>query len=286
MFASRFRSEYRRVLASPTGEDDHAYDAGSDDEKKPAGTMHLGRFATLSLVVCIVCTVANVLIACKPMGAGMSMMTMRPPAPLTRQDMHRLRRPSQFIGLADIHRPVPPVPRQFDNWPMLVAQVDSADSDKVFRSHRAHMTHSGTVVPEDRHIQTTSTVTSIVQFRAIDFGMETCELRVVIDPASSFTATLRPFMLSLYRLNASIPLNAATLSYKTRPPRLTEIDTVEVRAGAALDWHRNFACATEEVITIELACEVPIGEKDCDLEWWQNKDLPASAIYITQHSTV
>ncbi|KAJ6631198.1 hypothetical protein B0H10DRAFT_1773319 [Mycena sp. CBHHK59/15] len=214
--------------------------------------------------------------------------------------MAQLRRPSQFIRFDEIKRPFPPVPKQFRNYPILLSQIDEGDKKKVFEDDpKRYMSAIGTISPEDRRIST------VVQFRGmpVDYGMEVCELHIVLPASNSSIFQQDRFMLSLFRLNSSSPIDVQTLAYVNRPSRVSQVARI-IEPGTSLHWHRKFTCATEEILTYELTCsESPVeGESRCEVEWWQNKEDPVSgmvflprchdltwslpAIYVIQHATV
>lgn len=79
--------------------------------------------------------------------------------PVTYQDIQALRRPSQFIRFDEIKRPSPPGHKEFNNYPILVTQVDSARKDKVFEDDvKRYMAPIGTISPRDRRVLVTDTV--------------------------------------------------------------------------------------------------------------------------------
>ncbi|KAG6884644.1 hypothetical protein C0993_009325 [Termitomyces sp. T159_Od127] len=149
------------------------------------------------------------------------------------------------------------------------------------------MSLSGTVYPDDKKIVVTnevnfscvfvstyssfSEISTILQFRAIDYGMEICELH--IDLPQSSAAAERVEAISVYRLESSSPLDVRSLSYRTRPRRLGRLGDVHAAINAEVDWHRKMTCKLEEVLTLELACpeDIPVGTQ-CSLEWWQRKE--------------
>ena len=124
-------------------------------------------------------------------------------------------------------------------------------------------------------------VTTIVQFRAIDFGMERCELQLAIQPQVS-DITPKPFTLEIFRLNSTLPLDTQALTYDTRPPRVSKVTAVEVNRAVVTHWSRNFACASDEVLTFELACIPTLDDGDCRVEWWQNKKDPKTGMHLTR----
>ena len=127
-------------------------------------------------------------------------------------------------------------------------------------------------------------MSTIIQFRAIDWGMEICELH--IDLPESYGQEGHSGSLAVYRINSTIPLDSSTLSYNIRPPRVAKLGNIPV-GNDTLTWHRKFHCVTDEVLSFELGC-LPLdesgGEAGCSVEWVQIKDslpgeLPCS-VYL------
>ncbi|KAG2122840.1 hypothetical protein BD769DRAFT_1360151 [Suillus cothurnatus] len=163
----------------------------------------------------------------------------------------------------EIARPSPPTPREFTNFPMSVSLVDRSAPSHVFNDYLAtRTTRSGTISPYDRKVHVTQTVSTIFQFRAIDWGMENCELHVALPPMD------RPTTLTLYRLNATVPVDISTLSFNVLPPRVAKIDNI-VPGKDSLDWHRKLSCAMDDVLVFELGCSEDEPSGSCDVEWWQ-----------------
>ena len=144
-------------------------------------------------------------------------------------------------------------------------------------------------------------MSTIIQFRAIDWGMEICELHV--DLPESFGQEGHSGSLALYRVNSTIPLDTSALSYDTRPPRIAKLGNIALGNGD-VTWHRKFSCAMDEVLSFELSClplEESGGDSNCLVEWVQIKDkvpgerqcellvsvlIGSAAIYVVQHSTI
>ncbi|EPT00052.1 hypothetical protein FOMPIDRAFT_1123387, partial [Fomitopsis schrenkii] len=99
-------------------------------------------------------------------------------------------------------------------------------------------------------------VSTIVQFRAIDYGMEACELKLTMNP-DTVTRT-------------------KTSNYKTQPPRVAKVASIRVDPRLNTTWHRNFGCTSDELLTFEMACQPGIEDADCHLEWWQTNQHPTS----------
>ncbi|KAG2052018.1 hypothetical protein BDR06DRAFT_958385 [Suillus hirtellus] len=124
----------------------------------------------------------------------------------------------------EIARTSPPIPRELTSFPMSVSLVDRAAPGHVFNDYLAmRTTRAGTISPDDRKVHVTQSVSTISQFRAIDWGMESCELHVVILPMD------RPTTLALYPLNATVPVDISTLSFNVRPPWVVKLDNIVLR---------------------------------------------------------
>jgi len=281
------RNGYRLLTKANTSESDGREGEGVEENiysGGPGATTTSPSASLWPLFICLLCAVVN-------LGLFHLSLSQDPPVvpttALTKQDIFKLRRPSQYIRLHEISRPSPPVARQFDNYPIVVGQIDSAAPNKVIdgAAHR-HMVHSGTITPEDSRVHVSQTVSTIVQFRAIDFGMERCELQLMIKPQSSVSLSPKPFTLEVFRLNSSLPLDTRALTYKTRPPRISKVAAVEVTGASDTHWYRGFACASDDVLTFELACEPTLDEGECRVEWWQNKSNPPTAVFVRQHATL
>ncbi|KAJ7771233.1 hypothetical protein B0H14DRAFT_2273354, partial [Mycena olivaceomarginata] len=104
-------------------------------------------------------------------------------------------------------------------------------------------------------------ISTVVQFRVIDYGMEICELHIV---------------LSVFRLNASYPIDVKTLAYSNRPAHVRKLADIFIERGTGVHWRRNFTCEMEELLTFELRCSPGDDQSLCAMEWWQNKVDPAA----------
>jgi len=241
-----------------------------------------------TLIVVVACTLLNVALSLFPGVLSLDKVTPQSEALITRQNIHLLRRPNQYIGFDEIQRPNPPVGRQLNTYPILLSLVDTASPDTVFEDDFAtQMMHSGTITPDDRIVRATPTMSTIVQFRAIDWGMEICELHIDL-PTEDTGRSGHSGALAVYRVNATIPLDSASLSHNTRPPRVAKVANIPLGDDSGVQWHRKFSCVTDEVLSFELGC-LPQSEFDgddgCFVEWVQIKDA-IPAIHMVQHSTM
>jgi len=118
---------------------------------------------------------------------------------------------------------------------------------------------------------------TILQFRAIDFGMEKCSLAIRIPYSDDELEGGAHFSLGegskldIYTLDEPKAINVQKLSWASRPPRMARVATVEPKAGEEItvSW---FACPWSSLHTFEIAC-ADGGTKDCHVDVWtsQNK---------------
>ena len=116
-----------------------------------------------TLIVVIACTLLNVALSVFP--AVLSPRNGVSQTYITRQNLHLLPRPNQYIGFDNIPRPTPPVSRQLITYPILLSLVDAASPDTVFDDDfAAQMVHTGTITPDDRRVRVTPTVSPFRPF--------------------------------------------------------------------------------------------------------------------------
>jgi len=110
------------------------------------------------------------------------------------QSIQNRRRPSQFTTLSYIpYGSHPLLSDQFGNltlttFPTFIQTVSRSQPNRVYYNEctdpRRKFTRFGTISPEDRRIVVSEArgLSSIVQFRARDFGFEKCRLELHLDP--------------------------------------------------------------------------------------------------------
>lgn len=148
---------YQRLASSEAAHDEYNKNNFAEENDSKTHIKHSPRSSLhLSALVCLICTVANVLV-----GVGIrqySSHSLTTPE-VTHADMRNLRRPSQFIGFDSIARPSPPFPRSFDTFPITLAQVDRDEPARVFEDYmRKYMTRARTINPEDHRVLVDSSV--------------------------------------------------------------------------------------------------------------------------------
>ncbi|KAI0043697.1 hypothetical protein FA95DRAFT_1681706 [Auriscalpium vulgare] len=178
------------------------------DSAPPTSHKRLGFVAHWPTAVLLACTLLDAL-AVLYLGVVISrpeLVTLRLPA---------LKVKSPYANFDTIYsngtRPTTcyaPIP----NHARTMGWVSTAKPREVLRDDREYLTNvNGNVPPEGMHIWVTPQVSTVVQFRTIDYGMENCTL-VVDFPHASFAATLH-----VWRLDAPARLDMRSLTYSSRP---------------------------------------------------------------------
>jgi len=183
-------------------------------------------------------------------------------------------------------RPAPHAP--IVNHVLAVAHVSRARPHEVVtRSQGEGVTINGYVPLDARRLWITDDVSTIVQFRAIDYGMENCSLTLA--PAAE-GATLADVKLDVWaledtpqksdrRLNAN--LDVRTLTWASRPARKEHVGVLSVVGGSPGET-RMFTCLSGSYHTLEIACATPHG---CDVDLL-GVGHGESGIYVKQYQTL
>ncbi|KAL6306347.1 hypothetical protein BKA93DRAFT_153763 [Sparassis latifolia] len=147
------------------------------------------------------------------------------------------------------------------NTPRLVAQVYHDHPSRLAPTgeHEYYSAWFGTLSPHERHLQVDPNTHTIVQFRAIDFGMEECALVLRLPGVDEKLEGKDPFlvdsrsMLDFYSLDVPRVLDVKKLSWRTRPSRGNKVSTLLVRTEAETEVAR-FPCPWGSLHTFEVAC--------------------------------
>ncbi|KAJ7430360.1 hypothetical protein B0H11DRAFT_2263585 [Mycena galericulata] len=205
-----------------------------------------------------------------------------PPQPST-----KLIYPNPYVGLDRAvltdAAPAPPIV----NFPHLLAPINSSDPSAVYL-HQVHWQSSfGMIYPEEREFLVDTQVSTVAQFRTIDFKMERCVATLEIpSPADVQNLTSKrvslssqPFLLEIWTLDTTEDIPTRTLSYTTRPPRTSLLTTMVVDSGYTLRSSPPFPCPSRSLLTFEIGCSIP----GCSLHFRQDTKSPRLAFYITQY---
>jgi hypothetical protein len=148
--------------------------------------------------------------------------------------------------------------------------------------HKSQRTAIGTVYPDLRHIHITNKVSipmspfsicefvnlepqisTIVQFRHIDYGMEHCTLNHSVPPQSDS----KPSVVEVWELDIAVEISRYMGdTWKTAAPRRRMLTTMHFPPNG--DTY-SFNCPSNEFSTFELAC--PLQSTTCQVDCWQDQ---------------
>lgn len=216
-----------------------------------------------------------------------------------------LRRPSQFVGLDQVPynaTRLEPGQLAIPTFPTILHQIDKTRPDVVLPgTGHLHFTSFGSVSPENALFLARGKISTIVQFRARDYGMEHCVLQISLhkefqrkpgvehnheDTGSppderSWQISGDTSNLEVWSLDTHEWLDTSKLSYASRPKRLNRLGSLRVRAGQEISTHR-FPCPSDSIQTFELFCTSP----NCNIDVWQDRKAPAMGIFLMQSSSL
>ncbi|KAE9388829.1 hypothetical protein BT96DRAFT_1025284 [Gymnopus androsaceus JB14] len=196
-----------------------------------------------------------------------------------RTDLRGLRRPSQFMGLEKINRTglQPPHELSIFNFPFVVARVDELDPKSIITmGPNSHIVVKGIDI---RKVEVTDCISTVIQFRILDWQLESCRLHIYVPQYSSVATGSGESFIDIYRLTSTSVLEIDKLSRSTQPAIEEKLATVNLSSEHGVDWNYPFQCAMDSLHTFSLVA----GSKSTSAQWWQDKQLNNPAIYITQH---
>ncbi|KAJ7730164.1 hypothetical protein B0H16DRAFT_1329982 [Mycena metata] len=270
---------YTPLLSSPPASDVQDDEWGSPAPKReatqPLFSSLLRRIAeTADRTVCFVFVACLISLASLAWNISLSLSPPLSSAPSST----RLRYPNPYIGLehavlTDISPPAPIV-----NFPLVLAQINSSSPKSVYLQQPRTLTTFGMIYPQEREFFVDEKVSTITQFRTLDFRMERCIAVLEIpSPADvhdfpNNTVALSDIApsLEIWLLDAADDIDQHTLSWVTRPRRTRLLSTMAVRPGHNLLESPPFTCPARTLVTLEIGCSTP----GCRLGFRQDKKSP------------
>jgi len=172
-----------------------------------------------------------------------------------------------------------------------IGLVSATEPQKVFRQNDTGWINPnyGFIPLENRRILVTSEISTVVQFRILDFGMESCSLAITIPrsnkdfgPMITSSSQNRTVNLDIWALPTKRKLDLRTLSWTTRPQPRVYIGALAVTYDDShTDQTPRFACQSGSYQTFEIGC----SSADCHMDIWSTGKA-ASGLYIYQYQTV
>ncbi|RDB27072.1 hypothetical protein Hypma_005038 [Hypsizygus marmoreus] len=258
-------------------------------EKSTPSAVPMSRLSKIATFLAITCTIFNLVY----------LAYMAIPYLLHREpDLASLPRPNQFIGLERINYTKHPFPNvKMATFAGVIAQIDRSRPKYVSPvDPRRRSTYFGTVSPEDRNVLATNQISTVMQFRSRDFGMEWCRLKLALPDSARFDPSdpnneadrERNWLLEgdtsdleVWELEASQWIDPRYLSYNTRPRRRGHIFSFRVQPNST-HVSREVRCPADKIATFEIFCVSP----GCRVDIWQNKLQPPIGLFLEQRSSL
>ncbi|KAF8960216.1 hypothetical protein BDZ97DRAFT_1666087 [Flammula alnicola] len=147
----------------------------------------------------------------------------------------------------------------------------------------------GTVYPDDRHIVISEKVSTIIQFRHIDYAMERCVLNVTIPQRTKkfdpFLDIVYPSTFDIWILDIVAEISRYTDTVWKFAPRRRKLFTTltfSENDGGGLS-SEEFHCPSNEFTTLEFACSPALPS--CRVDFWQDRrTLPSAGTLAFYHS--
>lgn len=121
-------------------------------------------------------------------------------------------------------------------------------------------------------------VSTVAQFRTLDFGMEHCVATLAIPsqeqiqdiPSKNISRFNDSFPLEIWALDAKDGISPQRLTWASRPARIGLLTTMVVRQGYNLLDSPIFPCPARSFLAFEIRCSSPT----CRLRFRQDKKSP------------
>ncbi|KAH9915530.1 uncharacterized protein B0H18DRAFT_1124853 [Fomitopsis serialis] len=199
-----------------------------------------------------------------------------------------------YIGLKELYDLGRVEPDRLDpllNKPRLATQVfrDEPDRAGTRGEHEVWNAAMGTLSPYDRHLLVDDTTRTVVQFRAMDFGMEECSLVLRLPgPGDHYEGKDRPTIssdapqLQICPLDVPRLLDVKIVTWDSRPQCAAPPTMFTATVGAELEVLPRFRCAWGTYQSFEIACA---DESACLVDVWSSHNQ-TWGVYMYQHQTI
>ncbi|KAL5513572.1 hypothetical protein ACEPAH_3971 [Sanghuangporus vaninii] len=162
----------------------------------------------------------------------------------------------------------------FQNFPLVLSQVSELDPamSRPDDSTRK-LTEIGTISPDSRRFALAQGMSSISQFRAVDYGFENCSLSIALQSDPSQEVFSHGMLVDIWALDGSSKLDPGHLSWNSRPRRKLLLESVEFRQNVTISLRQNWICKWGSMQTFEFVCSNQ--SRTCFADFWQNPKDPA-----------
>ncbi|KAH8991481.1 hypothetical protein EDB86DRAFT_1607487 [Lactarius hatsudake] len=205
-------------------------------------------------------------------------------------DPAKLEAPSTYINFDLLYRNGTRTNHRFPpihGLPRALAQVSAAEPDKVYPQWPvSFMAAYGTVPYNDRRLLVEPEISTFVQFRALDYGMENCSLALRIPEYGSDAMEIARVgsTLDVWSLAVDSKVDLRTLSYRTLPRRVDKVGSFAPRYNTT-ERLPGFACESGTYHAFLLTCPRGARKEDCWVDVTSIKEKPVG-LYLVQHQTI
>jgi len=205
-------------------------------------------------------------------------------------DPAKLETPNTYINFDLLYRNGTKTNSQFppiQGLPRALAQVSAAEPDKVYPQWPvSFLAAYGTVPYNDRRLLVDPEISTFVQFRALDYGMENCSLALHIPEYGSeaMEITRVGSAIDVWSLAVDGKVDLQTLSYRTLPRRIDKVGSFTPRYNAT-ERLPSFACESGTYYAFLLACPQEVRKEDCWVDVTSTKEKPVG-LYLVQEQTI
>lgn len=144
----------------------------------------------------------------------------------------------------------------------------------------------GTVPYNDRRLLVEPEISTFVQFRALDYGMENCSLALRIPEYGSDAMEIARVgsTIDVWSLAVDSKVDLQTLSYRTLPRRADKVGSFTPRYNTT-EQLPSFACESGTYHAFLLACPQGARKEDCWVDVTSIKEKPIG-LYLVQRQTI
>ncbi|KAF4573429.1 hypothetical protein EYR36_007944 [Pleurotus pulmonarius] len=201
------------------------------------------------------------------------------------------RRPSTYMNLDKLPtNDSQPFFHPIHSFAHVLLQIDTSDPQrKLHENFRKYNSPQGEIYPDDRYFLVSSSTSTIIQLRNLDFRMEKCVLDPTIpshddtSPDSGFDPSVRvdaSSSVDVWMLDNTQELSRDT-QWTHAPPRKTFFGSISLHGEGSR--RIEFFCPSVSFSTFEFACSS--STPNCHVEFWQRKSDPPNGIYMVQYDS-
>ncbi|KAF8466073.1 hypothetical protein DFH94DRAFT_781694 [Russula ochroleuca] len=203
----------------------------------------------------------------------------------------KLETPSTYINFDLLYRNGTKTSSRFPPiraLPRALAQVSSREPDKVYPQWPvSFLAPYGSVPQNDRHLLVDPEISTFVQFRALDYGMENCSLGLLIPEYDSDDAMEIAHIgttIDIWSLAVNSKVDLLKLSYNALPRRISQVGSFTPRYNIA-EQLPSFACESGTYHAFLLTCPEGAHKEDCWLDVTSTKE-ELVGVYMEQSQTI